>query len=146
MLATTLGGLIARPWARRVIWAALVALTVALFLFNLRRSGERAGRAAERIRINWSALMPSNARCWTRPLATLAVAMILLSGCAGVGSEVPPSACPPLVEYSRAEQAKVSDEVAALPEGTLIVSWLADYAVMRDQARACAGLRASAGQ
>lgn len=49
MLATTLGGLIARPWARRVIWAALTALTVALFLFNLRRSGERAGRAAERL-------------------------------------------------------------------------------------------------
>jgi hypothetical protein len=49
MLATTLGGLIARPWARRAIGAALTALTVALFLFNLRRSGERAGRAVERL-------------------------------------------------------------------------------------------------
>jgi hypothetical protein len=49
MLATMLGGLIARPWARRAIGAALAALTVALFLFNLRRSGERAGRAAERL-------------------------------------------------------------------------------------------------
>jgi len=49
MLATMLGGLIARPWARRAIGAALTALTVALFLFNLRRSGERAGRAAERL-------------------------------------------------------------------------------------------------
>ena len=49
MLATTLGGLIARPWARRVIRAALAALAVALFLFNLRRSGERAGRAAEQL-------------------------------------------------------------------------------------------------
>jgi hypothetical protein len=49
MLATILGGLIARPWTQRVIGAALAALAVALFLFNLRRSGERAGRAAERL-------------------------------------------------------------------------------------------------
>lgn len=49
MLAALLGGLIDRPWARRVIGAAFAALTVALFLFNLRRSGERAGRAAARL-------------------------------------------------------------------------------------------------
>jgi len=42
-----------------------------------------------------------------------------------------------VVDYSRAEQARVAEEVDALPEGTLIVSWLADYAVLRDQARAC---------
>ena len=51
MLAALLGGLIARPWARRIIRAALAALTVALFLFNLRRSGERAGRFVERLEI-----------------------------------------------------------------------------------------------
>ncbi len=49
MIAAMLGGLLARPWARRIIGAALAALTVALFLFNLRRAGERAGRAAERL-------------------------------------------------------------------------------------------------
>ena len=65
--------------------------------------------------------------------------MLLLSGCAGVGSDTPPSACPPVVDYSRAEQARVADEVAALPEGAVIVGWLADYAVLREQARACAG-------
>jgi hypothetical protein len=43
-----------------------------------------------------------------------------------------------VVEYSRAEQTQVVDEVAALPEGAVIVGWLADYAVLRDQARACA--------
>jgi hypothetical protein len=42
-----------------------------------------------------------------------------------------------VVEYSRAEQARVAKEVAALPEDALIGGWLADYAVMRDQARAC---------
>ena len=46
MLGTILAGLFTRPWARRIIGAALAALTVALFLFNLRRAGERAGRAA----------------------------------------------------------------------------------------------------
>ncbi len=44
-----LAALFTRPWARRIIEAALAALTVALFLFNLRRTGERAGRAAERL-------------------------------------------------------------------------------------------------
>jgi hypothetical protein len=42
-------GLLARPWARRVLGFALVALTIALFILNLRRQGERAGRAAERL-------------------------------------------------------------------------------------------------
>jgi hypothetical protein len=43
-----------------------------------------------------------------------------------------------VVAYSEAEQARVADEVAALPEDALIVGWLADYAVLRDQVRACA--------
>lgn len=71
-----------------------------------------------------------------RPLA-LAAAMIFLSACAGVSSESPPGACPPVVEYSRAELARVAAEVAALPEGAVIAEWLADYAVLRAQARAC---------
>jgi len=32
---------------------------------------------------------------------------------------------------------RVAEEVAALPEGTLIAGWLADYAVLREQTRAC---------
>jgi len=41
--------LLARPWARRTAGLILAALTVTLFILNLRRSGERAGRAAERL-------------------------------------------------------------------------------------------------
>jgi hypothetical protein len=41
------------------------------------------------------------------------------------------------VNYSRPQQARVADEVAKLPEGALIIGWLADYAVLREQARAC---------
>jgi hypothetical protein len=44
-----------------------------------------------------------------------------------------------VVDYSQAEQARVADEVAALPEGAVIVEWLADHAVMRAQAWTCAG-------
>jgi hypothetical protein len=41
-------GLLARPWAQRLAALALVALTITLFILNLRRTAERAGRAAER--------------------------------------------------------------------------------------------------
>jgi hypothetical protein len=42
-------GILARPWALRVAAFALAALTIALFILNLRRTAERAGRAAERL-------------------------------------------------------------------------------------------------
>ncbi len=45
--------------------------------------------------------------------------------------------CPPVVDYKAAEQARAADEVEALPEGAVIVRMLGDYAVLRDQARAC---------
>ena len=63
--------------------------------------------------------------------------MIFLSACAGAGSDTPPGACPPLVVYSQAEQERVAEELAALPEGAVIGEWLTDYAVLREQVRAC---------
>ncbi|MCU9850544.1 hypothetical protein OEZ60_21430 [Defluviimonas sp. WL0024] len=45
--------------------------------------------------------------------------------------------CPPVVDYTSAEQSRAADEVEALPEGTVIVRMLSDYAVLRDQVRAC---------
>ena len=49
MWGRLLAGLLARPWTRRVAGFVLVALTIVLFIVNLRRTGERAGRAAERL-------------------------------------------------------------------------------------------------
>jgi len=49
MWASLLAGILARPWARLVAAIALAALTVTLFILNLRRTAERAGRAAERL-------------------------------------------------------------------------------------------------
>ena len=83
--------------------------------------------------------MISNAGCSTPQLAALALAMTLLSGCALGSSEAWVGACPPVVEYCHAEQAQAAAEVEALPENALIERMLADYAVMRAQARACRG-------
>ncbi len=64
------------------------------------------------------------------------IAMLWLSGCAMDASETR-APCPSVVEYSSAEQARAADEVEALPEGAVVVRMLSDYAVLRDQARAC---------
>ncbi|MGY6696034.1 MAG: hypothetical protein ACXIUW_08415 [Roseinatronobacter sp.] len=49
MWASLTVGLMGRPWARRVAALALALLTITLFILNLRRTAERAGRAAERL-------------------------------------------------------------------------------------------------
>jgi len=82
--------------------------------------------------------MMSNARCWKRRLAVLAIATSLLSGCATVGSEPGiATVCPPVVEYSREFQARAAEDVVLLPERSAVIEMLSDYAVMRDQARTC---------
>ena len=67
------------------------------------------------------------------------IGTLFLTACAEVASDGAPGVCPSVVNYSQAEQARVAEEVAALPHGAVIVGWMADYAVLRDQARACAG-------
>ena len=62
--------------------------------------------------------------------------MLWLTGCVMGGSDAQ-APCPPVVEYTAADQARVVDEVEELPEGAIIVRMLSDYAVLRDQARAC---------
>ncbi len=64
------------------------------------------------------------------------IVMLWLTGCATAGSESR-APCAPVVVYTRAEQARAADEVEGLPEGAVIVRMLSDYAVLRDQARAC---------
>jgi hypothetical protein len=49
MWGAMFAGIIARQWARRMAGIGLVALTIALFILNLRRTAERAGRAAEKL-------------------------------------------------------------------------------------------------
>lgn len=82
--------------------------------------------------------MTSNAGCSMPRLAVLVIATSLLAGCATATSEPRmATVCPPVVEYSREFQARAADELDLLPEGSAIAEMLANYSVMRDQARAC---------
>lgn len=49
MITTLLANVAASPWGRAALRSGALALTVLLFLLALRRSGERAGRLAERL-------------------------------------------------------------------------------------------------
>ena len=62
--------------------------------------------------------------------------MLWLSGC-GTGGFETQGTCPPVVEYSAAEQMRAAAELNALPEGAKVVLMLRDYAVLRDQVRVC---------
>jgi hypothetical protein len=47
------------------------------------------------------------------------------------------SPCPPVVVYTAIEQARAADDVEALPNSSVILRMLSDYAVLREQARVC---------
>jgi hypothetical protein len=84
----------------------------------------------------WMLSIMRNGECWRKRAVVLAVAMIFLTGCAtGSSDQRRAVVCPPVVDYSREEQRRVAEEVEGLPEGSTIVKWLADYAVLRAQVR-----------
>ena len=83
--------------------------------------------------------MTFSGKCWRRRRVVLAIAASLLGGCGTAGSDRPTAvACPPVVGYGAELQARAAAEVDALPAGSAVADLLSDYAVMRDQARACA--------
>jgi hypothetical protein len=51
MIATILGSIGTAPWAKAALRYVAVVLAIVLFLLSIRRSGERAGRIAERLEI-----------------------------------------------------------------------------------------------
>jgi hypothetical protein len=65
--------------------------------------------------------------------------MLSLSACATGSSEGLSRVCPPVVEYGNVEQNLAAAEVEELPEGAVVVRMLSDYAMIRDQVRACSG-------
>lgn len=70
---------------------------------------------------------------WKRRCAALAIATISLSGCAATSSE-----CPPIPPYTADEQERAADEILRLPPDVVMIPrMLADYAMLRDQIRAC---------
>ena len=124
MITALLAGIAASPGVRAALRYGALALAVLMFLFSLRRSGERAGRLVERLE------------------ATEKVDEIqrrMLEAAARGSDPVRASVCPPVVEYSREFQMQAADELALLPDGSAIVGMTSDYQVMRAQARACQG-------
>lgn len=80
--------------------------------------------------------MEINARCSMPPGAAQLIAMLWLSGCATVSSDAL-APCPPVVDYSSTDQESAAAEVETPSEGSMVVRMLSDYAVLREQARAC---------
>ena len=82
--------------------------------------------------------MKHNDGCSRLRRVALVLATIWLSGCAMGGSESGRlAACPPVVDYGREFQAQVAEELMLLPEPSAVAEMLSDYAMMRDQGRAC---------
>ncbi|MFV0409515.1 MAG: hypothetical protein ACK5LJ_07400 [Paracoccus sp. (in: a-proteobacteria)] len=46
-------------------------------------------------------------------------------------------ACPPVIQYPAAVQERAAAEIEALPQESVIAGMMADYHVLRQQARAC---------
>lgn len=128
-----IGWLLSHGPARKALGLFVSAAAILLFLLNLRRAGERAGRAAERLDTR-----ERNNAIHRQMLdaAALLTAMLWLTGCAMSGSDARPP-CPPVVKYGAAEQSRAADEVETVLESSVIVRMLADYTVLSDQARAC---------
>ena len=82
--------------------------------------------------------------CCRLRLAVLVIGASWLTGCVTAGFDAGGvAACPPVVEYSTEFQAQAAEELAILPENSATAEMMADYTVMREQARACTGALAS---
>ena len=81
--------------------------------------------------------MTSNAACWRLPATALVIATSLLTACATGGSDPGGAVCPPVVAYDQAMLDRAIAELEALPEDAALIGMMADYAVMRAQARTC---------
>lgn len=75
--------------------------------------------------------------CWRPGPIGPVIAMTLLTGCATGGSDRVGTVCPPVVAYGQAVQERAAAEIEALPQNSAVATMMADYHVLRQQARAC---------
>ena len=154
MIAALAAVMLARPWARTALYWGAVSLAIMLFLLSLWRAGERAWRMADggwrMADGGWRSVSKprrrsttSNPRCRKRRLAALAIATSWLAACATGIPEPDLAVCPPVAEYSPDFQTRAADELALLSDESALAEMLSDYAVMREQARACASERSA---
>ena len=101
-----------------------------------RPGGERAGRMAERLETTEKA-DAIHRWSWTPLPAGLVVATTGSAPARRAVLRGPMAVCPPVVKYSPELQAQAADELELLPESSAITEMLSEYAVLREQARAC---------
>ena len=63
----------------------------------------------------------------------LALVLATANGCSSPSITV----CPPVADYDQPTQSRAATDLKLLPSGSPVLGMLEDYAVMRDQARAC---------
>lgn len=76
--------------------------------------------------------------CCFRTLG-LALALPLLAAVLSSCETIPPAACPPVKDYTKAEQAKAKAEVDVLAPAAILRTFIDDYKMLRDAAHACRG-------
>ncbi len=75
--------------------------------------------------------------CWGPGRIGPVIAMTLLTSCGTGGSDIGGAVCPPVVAYDQAAQDRAAAEIEALPQNSAMATMMADYHVLRQQARAC---------
>ncbi len=76
--------------------------------------------------------MANSVRLWMLPV----LAANLLTACATANSDLTCS-CPPIKTYSKSVQQQMADEIDMLPADSVLVAAMQDYALLRQQIRAC---------
>jgi len=74
-----------------------------------------------------------------KTLSILAVAVTLLTGCAGTVYRTDLEVyCPPIVSYDESFSSRLADEIEALPTDNYAIDMaITDYAKLRNRIRAC---------
>jgi hypothetical protein len=131
-----LTGIAASPWMRAALRYGAIVLAVLLFLLRFGAPASARAASPNALRPRRRPMM-SNAGCWRRRLAALAIATSLLSGCATVGSDGRRiGAARPWSSTAVSSRRGRLRSWPCCQKGSAIAEMLADYAVMREQARA----------
>jgi hypothetical protein len=115
-----------KPFALKMLAWGAIAVSVLGALFYIKRMIETGAKAEERLATTTRNLEVSRDQLKAaadRPRAT--------------APSEPQHACPPVVQYSQGFMDRAAEELWLLGEGSVVVEMMKDYAVMRDQARAC---------
>lgn len=121
--------LMASRRVRRV--ATWIALTGAVSSFSSACGGP--ANACD----GWKGPVTRRVECWRPRRIGPVIAMTLLSAYGPRGSDSSSAGCPPVVAYDQAVRERAAAEIEALPQESSGEGMMADYHVLRQQARAC---------